>query len=815
MRRCLHAARPLLPVVSIPRLQRTFRLVVAVLTLSLGARGSANAQRSPIARPARDTAAVRGAADSALVTRSGRITLGSVTVSPRYFAAYLQGPAGAFRLYNRAPSNRRVLVGDSVEATGRLTVYKGMPELEEVRVRVLASPPRQVAAERVPLSSLDRHVNELVTVSGMVSEPSGLLGGGQLLLGDGSGPTSERPARVVVQTFSGAAAPVELKAFLPGDRISVTGVVAFREQRGVQEIALLPREPSDVRLEGISAHARRTAAAASLALVIGLLAIATWIGLLRREIRRRTDALVASEARYQQIFDASPAANFISTPAGELLACNARFAAMFGFASIADALSRPTTALYEEPAARLEFLDELQRNGQVENRESALRCVDGTTIHVRENVVARRDTLGRVVELHGFLLDLSEQRRLEEDFRQAQKMESIGRLAGGVAHDFNNMLTVILTSAELAFDVLARDHPARPDLDAVRAAAQRGVALTAQLLTFSRRQVLAPSLTDIASVVRNLSPLLQRLVGRDVTVEVTLPASLQRPVLVDGHHLEQAIVNLVSNARDAMPHGGRVRVGVDERTLDHEWVATHPGSEAGSFILVSVQDEGVGMDRETRTHALEPFFTTKVLGRGTGLGLSMVFGFVKQSGGFVTLESTLGCGTTASLFLPVRSQAIAPSAGDGDLPPRARAVGAPWATQRGTVLVVDDDEAVGGIVSRVLREAGYTVVQALDPREGLVAMRRLTTLDLVLTDVVMPNGGGAEVARHADSLFPGVPLIFMSGYTDDAVIRRGLESSAGQFLAKPFLPSVLRDAVKAAARPVTAARAGHAGSSAS
>ena len=767
-----------------------------------------DAQRAPVPQPLRVQAAA-DASDRPLVTRAGRVTLASGTLSPRYFAAYLQGGGGALRLYNRRLSNGRLLVGDSVEATGRLTTYKGMPELDDVSVRVVPSSPRPFVPARVPLSSLAAHVNELVTVSAVVKESSFSSGDLQLVLREET-PQRDTPQprapRVIVQEFASAGTPVRLGSLGRGDRVSVTGVVAFRDQNGDRDVLLFPREAAEVRLEGVSAHARRTAALAALAAIAALLLVVTWIALLRREIRRRTRALVSSEARYQQIFDASPAANFVSTPAGDLLACNARFASIFGFASIEDALSRSTTALYGDPAARHAFLDELQRTGQLENRESELVRLDGTIIHVRENVVARRDAEGHLMELHGFLLDLTEQRRLEENFRQAQKMESIGRLAGGVAHDFNNMLTVILASAELAFDALERDHRAWQDVEAVRAAAQRGVDLTGQLLTFSRRQVLAPSATDVGGVVRDLGPLLQRLVGRAVTVVLAIPASRQRPALVDSHQLEQAIVNLASNARDAMPFGGRVRIAVDERTLDETWVAAHPGSDAGRFIQVSVSDDGTGMSAETVEHALEPFFTTKAPGRGTGLGLSMVFGFVKQSGGFVTLESVPGSGTTVSLFLPITSRDLTTSAPDSAARSHALSGGVPQTPRRGTVLVVDDDDAVRGIVARVLRQAGYTVVEASEPREAVAAMRKLPSLDLVLTDVVMPNGGGAEMARQADALFPGVPLIFMSGYTDDVVIRRTLESSAGQFLAKPFLPAALRDAVKAAARPVMAAR---------
>ncbi|MEO8622622.1 MAG: ATP-binding protein [bacterium] len=417
---------------------------------------------------------------------------------------------------------------------------------------------------------------------------------------------------------------------------------------------LLAIVAQEARAQGASASQAHYLAALSIgALCIALLTVA-WIVSTRAETQRRTRALAASKSRYERIFEESPAANFVSTPDGRLLTCNANFASLLGFASIEDACAVRTQSLYPDGGVRESMLDRIRRDGRVVGWQYKLRRVDGSLVDVLENIVGQFNEAGELTELHGFMLDLTAQRRLESEFRQAQKMEAVGRLAGGIAHDFNNLLTIILSSSDLALESLQHDHEARADIDDVRSAARRAVELTGQLLSFSRRQVLKETVVDVASIVDGLGSMVRRLVSASVAIDVRLPPAGQalEPVLVDPHQLEQALLNLAVNASDAMPSGGTLEFSVEGMTLDEAWVAAHDGAQAGRFCRIQVRDTGVGMDAATRVQAFEPFFTTKGVGKGTGLGLSMVFGFTKQSGGYVTLESTPGEGTAISLYLP-------------------------------------------------------------------------------------------------------------------------------------------------------------------
>ena len=387
------------------------------------------------------------------------------------------------------------------------------------------------------------------------------------------------------------------------------------------------------------------------------------IASLRTEMRRRRRKLELSEARYQQLFEESPAANFVSTPAGRLIACNDNFVRLFGFRSMEDAFATPTQRLYADPAARAAGLERLLRDGRLDELELEMRRQDGSTIVVHSSVVARFDERGDVAEIHGYLIDMTEPRRLAEEFRQAQKMESIGRLAGGMAHDFNNMLTVIIASADVALDELEARHPAREPLSEVAVAARRAAELTGQLLSFARRQPLMPADCDVGAIFEGFTPLVRRLVGEDVELVVEGPPG-RRLVRVDRHQLEQAVMNLAANARDAMPDGGTLRISVDDVSIDETWSLAHPGSRVGDYCRIRMRDSGIGMNEATRKLASEPFFTTKGAGKGTGLGLSIVFGFVKQSDGYMAIESQPGTGTTVSLYLPVAERAGAP----GDAP---------------------------------------------------------------------------------------------------------------------------------------------------
>jgi PAS domain S-box-containing protein len=374
--------------------------------------------------------------------------------------------------------------------------------------------------------------------------------------------------------------------------------------------------------------------------------------------------------------------------------------------------------------------------------------------------------------------DVTEQHALETQLRQAQKMEAVGQLAGGIAHDFNNLLTVITSYSGMLLGELPADEPIRADIAEIEFAAERAAALTRQLLTFSRRQRLQPEHLDLNQVVRDIDRLLRRLIREDIELVTALAPDLEA-VHADLGQIEQVLVNLVVNARDAQPRGGRIVIATANVELDEHFAAWHRGLAPGPYVMVTVSDEGCGMDEETRARMYEPFFTTKGGGRGTGLGLATVYGIVQQAGGHIRCYSEPGLGTTFRIYLPRSASAPASPA---ELP--VRAAGSPGTE---TILLVEDEDHVRAVASRILRRNGYTVLEARTGPEALQLWReRSPTVDLVVTDMVMPEMGGRELARHVRRERPDVPLLFMSGYTEDGAFQRGVLQPGESYLEKPF-----------------------------
>jgi PAS domain S-box-containing protein len=402
------------------------------------------------------------------------------------------------------------------------------------------------------------------------------------------------------------------------------------------------------------------------------------------------------------------------------------------------------------------------------------------TLLVRKSVF--RDRHGKIVGLIGISRDITDHNRLEEQLRQSQKMEAVGRLAGGVAHDFNNLLTVIHGCSELLFNEMPSGDPNREMLAEIQRSAERAANLTRQLLAFSRKQVLRPQVVSVTTVLTDLLKLVQRLIGEDIEVAFVQGASLAL-ARVDPGQFEQAIINLAVNARDAMPHGGRLTIETRNSTLDARQAGEYPDVEPGSYVMVSITDSGHGMDDLTTSRIFEPFFTTKEPGKGTGLGLAMVYGFVKQSGGHIEVVSQIGHGTTFNLYLPQALPADSPS------PPTPRIGRVARGTE--TVLLVEDEEAVRDLAKRVLESSGYTVIDAGDGVAALdIADRHTGPIDVVVTDLVMPRMGGRQLADALLVRRPNTRVIFMSGYSDEAVGRQGVSDSV-EFLQKPFSPFVL------------------------
>jgi PAS domain S-box-containing protein len=436
----------------------------------------------------------------------------------------------------------------------------------------------------------------------------------------------------------------------------------------------------------------------------------------------------------------------------------------------------------------LEALEQPER--AMDDREGTLRLAlpDGRVRHVAVRTAPRRGETGTVVGTIATVEDVTERVTLADQLRQAQKMEAVGQLAGGVAHDFNNLLTVIRTYSEFLLEQLEEESPLRADTIEIQKAAGRAASLTRQLLAFSRKQALDPRSIDVNEIVRGMEPMLRRLIGEDIRIELRLAPTLGA-VKADAGQLEQVVLNLAVNARDAMPRGGTLTIETTEEQQTEAMRGGH-GVIPGPYVSLVVRDSGCGMDRATRARVFEPFFTTKEQGRGTGLGLSTVYGIVKQSDGYIWCDSTEGIGTTFTVLFPQL-----PAETDASSEPAEQTLD----RGAGVVLVTEDEDPIRALSRRILEREGYTVLEARDGREAIrVAAGYPGRIDLLLSDLVMPNVGGRELFSHLRLLRPDLRVLFVSGYTDDDILRRGLSDPGSAFLQKPFTARALATAAKAA-----------------
>lgn len=506
------------------------------------------------------------------------------------------------------------------------------------------------------------------------------------------------------------------------------------------------------------------------------------------ERRRAEEALARSELTYRSLVEDSPFGIFQTAPDGRLLAVNPALVTILGYDAAAELLERNLVRdVYLDSEDRVRRIEDVTRRGSF-SAESVWRRKDGKTVTVRQTGRAVRDAQGRVESFNVIVEDITERKELEAQFRQAQKMEAVGRLAGGVAHDFNNLLTAILGCADLLLETLGPEAPEREDVGEIRKAARRAADLTRQLLAFSRQQVLEPQVLDLNVLVPNLEKLLHRLIGEDIELRTALGTRLGA-VKADPGQLEQVIVNLAVNARDAMPDGGRLTIETSNIELDETYAAEHFPTQPGSYVLLAVTDTGTGMDAETKSHIFEPFFTTKGLGKGTGLGLATVYGIVKQSGGYLWVYSEPGRGTSFKIYLPRVMETPEPAR-----PAQGAAV-----SLRGseTILLVEDDEMVRTLTRRLLEANGHTVLLASRGEEALELLRDLKTrIHLLVTDVVMPGMSGRDLADQVQTLRPGIKVLYLSGYTDDAIVRHGVLEPGVSFLQKPFTADILARKVR-------------------
>ncbi len=477
---------------------------------------------------------------------------------------------------------------------------------------------------------------------------------------------------------------------------------------------------------------------------------------------------------------------FRSTPNRGLVYINHAFARMFGYDTPVEMLAVNPRDLQVRPEAPSEILQLIEANDSCENAEAHLRRRDGSMFWGLVTIAAVRNAKGAVQYYDGAVTDITARKELEEELRQTQKMEAVGKLAGGVAHDFNNLLTAIKGYAVMLGEELPSGSTARGDVDEISRAASRAAGLTRQLLAYSRRQVLSPEVIDLRQVVDELGTMLRRLIGENLHL-VTRHASRDAFVRVDRSQIEQVILNLVLNARDAMPAGGTVTVEtgpVDAATA--VLVARRHGPTPAGYVELLVSDTGAGMDEATLDRAFDPFFTTKNPGEGTGLGLSTVFGIVQQSGGSVYLESVVDAGTSVRVYLPLVTERPVPVPAPV---PRKRRGG-------GTILIAEDEPQVRELTCRLLRQAGYAVLAAADGEEALqIARGHSGRIDLLLTDVIMPRLSGDELAARLLVSRPGVPVLFVSGYANETLGLEGMGPGT-RYLQKPFVPAVLLECVE-------------------
>jgi two-component system, cell cycle sensor histidine kinase and response regulator CckA len=390
---------------------------------------------------------------------------------------------------------------------------------------------------------------------------------------------------------------------------------------------------------------------------------------------------------------------------------------------------------------------------------------------------------GALIGVQGTARDVTERKALEEQLRQSQKMEAIGRLAGGIAHDFNNLLTAITGYSELSMNQLGDEDPLFDNLQEIKKAGDRAASLTRQLLAFSRKQVLQPKVLDLNLVVSDMEKMLTRLIGEHIELFTVLEPKLES-IKVDPGQIEQIIMNLAVNARDAMPQGGRLTIETRNVLLDDEYARKHIAVTPGPFVMLAVSDSGSGIDSETQSRIFEPFFTTKEVGKGTGLGLSTVYGIVKQSGGNIWVHSEVGLGTTFTIYLPRTDENLQTYKRESR-------------NERGlrgteTVLIAEDEEVVRKLACQVLRMQGYQLLEAADGNEALlISQTHLAPIDLLITDVIMPGMSGAELANRLTGLRPESKVLLMSGYTDSAIVHLEVLDGGANFIQKPFSPEAL------------------------
>ncbi len=507
------------------------------------------------------------------------------------------------------------------------------------------------------------------------------------------------------------------------------------------------------------------------------------------ERKRNEEALQSSESRYRSLIQSAVVGIFRAARDWRFLEVNPALASMLGYSSAGEFLVLSEHQdVFVDQKAKADIQTGFLRRGRFESVEAQWRRKDGSIITVRLSGRGVRDEREGTEVFEVIAEDVTERRALEDQLRQAQKMEAVGKLAGGVAHDFNNLLTVITGYSQILMDQHTHNPEATRSIEQIFGAADRATALTRQLLAFSRRQMLQPRVVNLNTLIRNVEKMLPPLLGERIQI-VFRTASDLGTVRADPGQLEHILMNLAVNARDAMPRGGKLTIQTANAELGEHFVRTHPGASCGRYVALSVADTGTGMDVNALAHLFEPFFTTKEPGKGTGLGLSMVYGIVKQSGGYISVESELGNGTTFQIYLPRVAEAEEPQACE-ILPVRRKA-------GTGTILLVEDEDAVRSLVETILTSNGYKVLVATSPGRATEICRSYAAeIDILLTDVVMPEISGPELAAHLLTLREGLKVVYMSGYAGEYLDDQGISSEGASLLQKPFTAAALEEKIR-------------------
>jgi two-component system, cell cycle sensor histidine kinase and response regulator CckA len=507
------------------------------------------------------------------------------------------------------------------------------------------------------------------------------------------------------------------------------------------------------------------------------------------ERKRNEEALLRSETRYRSLIQSAVVGIFRATLDGRFLDVNPALVAMLGHQDASDLLTLSLeNEVFVDNAAKTAMQRDFLRRGKFEAVEARWKRKDGSVITVRLSGRGVRDDREGAEVFEAIAEDVTERKALEEQLRQAQKMEAVGTLAGGIAHDFNNLLTVITGYGQILMEQHANDPQSTRSIEQISRAADRATSLTRQLLAFGRRQMLQPRVINLNTLIRNVEKMLLPLLGERVQT-VLKPAAQTATVKADPGQLEHILMNLAVNARDAMPRGGTLAIQTATADLGDDFARKHPGAAPGHYVILSVCDTGTGMDAHTLAHLFEPFFTTKEPGKGTGLGLSMVYGIVKQSGGYITVDSKLGAGTTFRVYLPRVEEAEEPIAVLSV--PVVRVVGS------GTVLVVEDELEVRSLVEALLRSRGYKVLVAESAVHAAAICRGYEQpIDVLLTDVVMPGITGPELAKELLELRPGLKTVYMSGYAGERLAEQGVSSEGIALLQKPFTGNALEEKIR-------------------